>query len=269
MTLDETTSTIKYILLKTIESMSHKFNNVILFSGGVDSLLVAVLLNEILSKEKPIYLINTEFVTKKISSDRTNSILAANELKEKFPKRDFCLIENNITHKDFLKHEDRIKKLIYPKDKIMDMNIGTCLFFGAMSAAKFSKVVFLGCGADELFCGYNNHKKADVCLKKSVYNDVSNLFERNLGRDDRVISDNNVEARYPFLTEELIEAVLKINPCYLLDKKKTNKIILRKILEEAGFCRASKLKKTAMQYGSGINKWEKRECKNINKINNT
>ena len=37
--------------------------------------------------------------------------------------------------------------------------------------------------------------------------DLNRLWIRNLGRDDRAISDNGVEARFPFLDQKLIEAV--------------------------------------------------------------
>lgn len=63
-------------------------------------------------------------------------------------------------------------------------------------------------GADEVWAGYSRYKAA--LLKGGVEGlhtemslDLDRLWHRNMGRDDRVISHNGKEARYPFLDFDL------------------------------------------------------------------
>lgn len=71
-------------------------------------------------------------------------------------------------------------------------------------------------GADELFGGYTRHRNA---LKRtglqglhlSLDEDWQNISHRNLARDDRVVSDNGRQLRTPYLDEEFVEYVRKLN----------------------------------------------------------
>lgn len=67
-------------------------------------------------------------------------------------------------------------------------------------------------GADELFGGYRRHAKEFKVGGWSKLNDVlnedwENLPHRNLGRDDRVVSDHGRQLRTPYLDEELVSFV--------------------------------------------------------------
>ena len=71
-----------------------------------------------------------------------------------------------------------------------------------------SKVVFSGLGADEVWCGYSRYKTAAVrggvpAMKEEMSLDLDRIWHRNMGRDDRLISDNGKEARFPFLDIEI------------------------------------------------------------------
>ena len=52
-----------------------------------------------------------------------------------------------------------------------------------------------------------NKKLFDLILSK----DLNRLWIRNLGRDDRAISDNGKECRYPFLDEIVVSEIAKLN----------------------------------------------------------
>lgn len=57
-----------------------------------------------------------------------------------------------------------------------------------------------------------------IILNIYIFNfllDLNRLWIRNLGRDDRVISDNGKECRYPFLDELVVSALSKINFKYI------------------------------------------------------
>ncbi|EJW03112.1 hypothetical protein EDEG_02520 [Edhazardia aedis USNM 41457] len=273
------------------ESILYKIHGnkyIVLFSGGIDSILVAACLYWITDLNCPIYLINTSFYAdNKIASnsklnklynqinnkeeqnnktkilfgkDRSNGLEAYEKLKKAFKTSRFVFVENNISLSEYQDHLESIKKLVYPKTIPMDINIGACLYFSAKKAAEYGNVVFTGSGADEIFCGYNYHKKVaklDQCIIKDIYN----IYNKNLGRDDRVISHWNVEARYLFLDKIIIEFVLLLSQhtssIFFEEDMSLNKRILRKCLERFNLEELASIRKLAMQFGSGINNLEK------------
>lgn len=244
------------LMIEAIKKRCHSQPNVILFSGGIDSVLITALLHNIIDINLPIYLINTQFITNKTSFDRVNGRHAFDELKSIFPRRDFIFIENDISIDTLKLNLPHISTLIYPKTSVMDQNIGGCLFFSSMKASNFTNIIFVGSGADELFCGYLNHTN-ELNLKVRIKTDVENLYNRNLGRDDRVISDNNVESRYPYLDVDIVRFVymMPANCFYGIENGVTeNKAIIRNALRKVGVVNVCNVRKKAMQFGSGISK---------------
>jgi asparagine synthetase B (glutamine-hydrolysing) len=72
-----------------------------------------------------------------------------------------------------------------------------------------SKVVFSGLGADEVFGGYARYKTAFERggvqeMEQEMGMDLDRLWHRNMGRDDRAISDNGKETRFPFIDTNLM-----------------------------------------------------------------
>lgn len=68
------------------------------------------------------------------------------------------------------------------------------------------RVLLVGFGADEQLAGYGRHRTAFrsggwARLAQELERDLARLWQRNLGRDDRIISDSSREARHPFLDE--------------------------------------------------------------------
>jgi hypothetical protein len=120
----------------------------ILFSGGIDSTILAALSHIVLSGNEndlkiPFELINIASGPNPSSApDRLASIHAYHELK-KLPKsnqRDWRLIFIDITEDDILSKKKHITQLIYPKDTVMDFNIGTALWFGTRGIGRINNI---------------------------------------------------------------------------------------------------------------------------------
>ena len=138
----------------------------------------------------------------------------------------------------------------------MDQNIATCLYYSAKKASEISKVIFMGAGADELFGGYNAYKKDINHAKALMKEDILNLWDRNMGRDDRVISSLNVEARFPFLDLPIIMYSNNLNIDELISHE--DKVPIRNALRKFGFTKEADIKKRAMQFGSGLRDLERK-----------
>ncbi|EMG49919.1 hypothetical protein G210_5127 [Candida maltosa Xu316] len=145
-----------------------------------------------------------------------------------------------------------------------------------------AKVLFSGLGADELFAGYSRHEaifntkddsKDDSVryqeLQESLNYDISIIHQRNLSRDDRVISCWGKELRYPYLDENFINWVvstipptLKFKYEYIPNKKNkmvftpTRKYVLRKLAEYLDMGYVSQELKRAIQFGAKSAKLE-------------
>lgn len=78
-----------------------------------------------------------------------------------------------------------------------------------------SRVCFVGLGADEILGGYTRHraiwnKMGSNFVRKELIMDIAKLWRRNLGRDDRVVSNFSCEARHPYLDEDLLKYVFQL-----------------------------------------------------------
>ena len=87
--------------------------------------------------------------------------------------------------------------------------------------ASNSKVVFSGLGADEVFGGYARYKTAFERggiqeMNSEMGMDLDRLWHRNMGRDDRAISYNGKECRFPFLDTQLMRYLRECVPSDIL-----------------------------------------------------
>jgi len=130
--------------------------------------------------------------------------------------------------------------------------------------ASGARVLFSGLGADEHLGGYGRHRTAFRTsgwggLQKELELDVSRLWQRNLGRDDRCMSHHGKEVRFPFLDEDLSRF---LQDCPVADKCNPNlppgtgdKLILRAAALLMGFDPTVVHRtKRAIQFGSRISK---------------
>lgn len=234
----------------------------LLFSGGIDSVVLAALVLQLLQPFQELTLVNVSFIDgATASSPPAADTLAAeaswDNLRELFPDANVRFMPEQVTWDEMIRVEDHIRRLIYPKTSTMDLNIGMALWFAARAAP--GRVLLTGLGADEQLGGYGRHKKAwdksaYAGLRKELDLDLARLWERNLGRDDRVLSDSSKEARFPFLDHNVVQFLRAIPLDQIVDYRVPlgDKRILRLLAARMGLSSASTAVKRAIQFGSRI-----------------
>jgi asparagine synthetase B (glutamine-hydrolysing) len=124
-----------------------------------------------------------------------------------------------------------------------------------------ARILFSGLGADELLGGYGRHRTRYrlgglSAIENEIDADMSRLWYRNLGRDDRLVSDHGREIRQPFLDEDLISLVTSMPliacVCDLsLPAGIGDKALLRRAAARIGLPKvAIQRPKRAIQFGS-------------------
>ncbi|KAK8798802.1 hypothetical protein WA158_007886 [Blastocystis sp. Blastoise] len=125
------------------------------------------------------------------------------------------------------------------------------------------KLILSGTGADELYGGYTRHyalynKEGWKALENTLEMEYNRLWIRNLGyiHDDRCISSNGKEIRFPFLDEDIVQLTYSLPIYHLIDprlpKGQGDKLILRVLCKIYGLYSCIHLSKRAIQFGSRI-----------------
>lgn len=85
-------------------------------------------------------------------------------------------------------------------------------YFCSRLAAQHVKVILTGEGADELFAGYDYHKRVrdPATLHQELCRSVTTLHNINLQRADRLTMLHSIEARVPFLDTDFIALALTV-----------------------------------------------------------
>ncbi|DBA90990.1 TPA: hypothetical protein ACH3X2_004197 [Trebouxia sp. C0005] len=107
----------------------------ILFSGGVDSTLIAALAHQSLPIDVPIDLASVCF-KKGRSADRLAAQDALLELMQFAPTREWRLIQVDSSLEEVDQHRDWLLGLLRPSATVMDLNIGAALWMAARLRAK-------------------------------------------------------------------------------------------------------------------------------------
>ena len=222
----------------------------VIFSGGLDSSYLALLLKEI-SENIPLK-VKLYAVGAEGSQDVEAAIYAS-----KFLNMDLEICE--VTEELVREALPQVVKAI-GDDNLMKVGVGLTTYFATkMVADDGIKVAFSGQGADELFGGYKRYLKSfvDGTLNYDLRVDMSNMYHVNLERDDACSMLNGVELRLPFLDKTLVELVLNIpdNKKIVSMHEDMRKSILRKLAFEEGLeYEIAYRPKKAAQYGTGIDK---------------
>jgi asparagine synthetase B (glutamine-hydrolysing) len=224
--------------------------------------------------------------------DRLTGWTSHKELLGICPDRLWRFVSIDIPYSETLQHRPQIISLIHPHNTEMDLSIACALYFAARGSGQIpgdengcttsyvtpARVLLSGLGADELFAGYSRHATAfDHRGYKGLVDelelDFNRLGQRNLGRDDRVISHWGREVRYPYLDEDLVSWTLGLpvvekcgfgqgqsNGTDFTDHEyadiEPGKKLLRLLAWKLGLKRAALERKRAIQFGARTAKME-------------
>ena len=233
----------------------------VIFSGGVDSSYLALLLSEIAQNiplKIKLYAVGAEG-----SKDVEAAIYASKFLNLPL---EICEVTEEMIR-------DALPDVVNAigDDNLMKVGVGLTTYFATKMVAEDGiKVAISGQGADELFGGYKRYLKSfvDGTLNMELREDISNMYHVNLERDDACSMLNSVELRLPFLDEKVVELVLNIpdNKKIVSMHDDMRKSFLRKLAFEEGLdYEIAYRPKKAAQYGTGIDKiLRKKITKDIN-----
>jgi asparagine synthase (glutamine-hydrolysing) len=230
---------IKEKLLAAVEKRcGQKFG--ILFSGGVDSAVIA-LICRLLGKKFSCYTVGL-----KGSKDMAAAEAAAKRLKLKLVKKELSIpgIEK------LLKKAARI----IPLKDVVTVEVAA-VELAAIRLAKehHDRVLFTGLGSEEIFAGYHRHLQAKDA-NEECWQGLGLMWKRDFLRDCAIAASQKVAFLVPFLDRDLITAAMRIPAKWKISNSE-KKIILREVASELGLPRQFAFrKKYAAQYGSSVDR---------------
>ena len=247
-TISSAVEAYKKALIEAMEKRTQDFQKIgIIFSGGIDSVLVAYLA----AKMVPEVICYTCGV--KGSSDVVYARQIAGRLNLKLKVAEL--------------DEDAVEKLIPEVISVIeDANAGqvevALPVYSAVSLAHKDgmKVLLTGQGADELFGGYSWYakvaeKEGYTKLRERMVEDLLLLYKETLEREDKITMAHSIELREPFLDPEVIRVALatelRLN---VRDGRDTfGKHVHRKAAQSLGIPEDIAYRvKEAAQHGSGM-----------------
>jgi asparagine synthase (glutamine-hydrolysing) len=247
-TLEDAISTYKKALYNSIKKRSQDLSRIgIIFSGGIDSVLVAKIAKELV----PHVTCYTSGIAG--SDDIKFSKVIADQL-------DLDLKINELNIKDIETMLPNILNIIETTNSTqaeVSIPIYSALKLAAMDGLR---VVFTGQGADELFAGYPWYayiyaKYGAKKLKEYMIQDLLLLYKETLEREDKLAMSNSIEMREPFLDSDVVKTATSIDLRLNLAGKDDifGKRVHRELAIQVGIPKhIAYREKQAAQHGAGI-----------------
>ena len=236
-------------LLNSFRNLKSKSRSAVLFSGGVDSSLAALLTKQ--------HNLDTLLVTARCedSHDARASKKAAEAMS-------LDIIEVTIDSDGIWEIIPEIMQSTKKTDR-MNVEIAIPFFIAAREAHKRGyEVMVSGQGPDELFAGYARYEKMFIesgseTVEAALWNDYSITDEANIQRDTKVIECNGLKPFFPYLHRKFVECALSIPAEMNIDptKKPARKLMFRELAVLMGVPKQVAMQqKRATQYSSGTSK---------------
>jgi asparagine synthase (glutamine-hydrolysing) len=223
----------------------------VLFSGGVDSCMVAAVAREMCPHV-------TAYAGGVAGSPDLEAARAAAD-KMGLELRVHPLTSENLDELI----PDTVKAI--EDNGLMQVEVALPMFAALKLAAEDGvRVMLTGQGADELFGGYEWYppilaRDGDSAVIRAMWTDINNLYRDTLEREDKMSMWHSIELRVPFLDPHLIDRAMSIAPEHKIRNNgsldRMGKRIHRKLAAELGVPHeiAYRLKDGA-QHGSGIHR---------------
>ncbi len=210
----------------------------IMFSGGVDSALIAFLCKKF----------GGEFTCYTVGFVNSRDIVAARKAAELM----------GLELKEKVYSEDEIEKIISEvlpvigRNDVVNASVAAVAYAAILLAREDGiNALFSGLGSEEIFGGYQRHADA-ADINAECWKGLGNMWQRDLVRDCRLASHEGVSFLTPFLDQRLIQDAMRVPGNLKIDSLQ-KKIILRKAALSLGLPRQIAFrKKIAAQYGSGF-----------------
>lgn len=240
---------LKEFLIKSVEKRVSGLSEVgILFSGGIDSTIIAKIVDDLGIKTCLYSVGHKDSVDLKFAKETAATMSLHLKIK-------------TVDVEDVRKYLPLVLNAI-EEFNVMKIGVGMPAYIAAeMAHGDNLKVMLSGQGADELFGGYNRYLKLyqekGEMAQEDLKEDILNLYHVNLQRDDAVTMANSIELRVPYLDPDIINIAMNIPMKYKINKKDDTlrKCILREVGAELGVPEEIVTRpKKAAQYGSGIHK---------------
>jgi asparagine synthase (glutamine-hydrolysing) len=247
-TMASAVSAYQKVLLMSMKKRTQDFNRVgIIFSGGIDSVIVAWLAKKMVP----------EVICYTAGIEGSTDIAFARNIAKKLKLK---LRVNELTCKEV---EQMIPEII---NVIENTNAGQIeVAVPVYAAIKLAhedgiKVMFTGQGADELFGGYSWYtkvvqKEGYQKLREHMTEDLLLLYKETLEREDKIAMAHSIEMREPFLDMEIIRVSMHMD--LKLNVKSGDdafgKHVHRRLAQKLGIPKniAYRIKEAA-QHGSGM-----------------
>ncbi len=221
----------------------------VLFSGGVDSSLAALLAKQ---HCKDVLLITAR-------CENTHDAIIS---KKSAHALSLDLVEVRIDSENLWKTLHCIMQVIKKTDR-MNVEIAIPFFFASQEARKQGyEIMISGQGPDELFGGYARYEsmfidKGPEAVEKALWRDYSVTDEANIQRDSQVIEYHQLRPFFPYLHPKFVSCALTIPAVMNIDPQQTpaRKLMFRKLAVMMGIPEEiAILQKRATQYSSGTSK---------------
>ena len=227
---------IQYYFVKAIEKRCDNTEKPIacLLSGGLDSSLVAALVNDRL-KLKGIQ-IETYSIGLKDSEDLKYAKMVSEYLNTKHT-------EVIVTEKYLIDSIPEVIKAIESYDTTtIRASLGNYLLGKYISKNSECKVIFNGDGADELMGGYLYMEKCPdpIEFDKECRRLLSNIHKYDVLRSDKCISSHGLEPRTPFLDRSFVQRYLSLDPWVRYSPMLMEKQLLRNAFSKKYFVNSNR-----------------------------
>jgi asparagine synthase (glutamine-hydrolysing) len=186
----------------------------VIFSGGIDSVLISKLLQRE-GKNIICYCTGTE---------ESGDIIAARSVADDLGLE----LKITIIEEDMV--EDILPEVIRNVEEsgLLQVEVAIPMYLAAKLAAEDGiRVMFTGQAADELFAGYPWYN--DVLddygylrLHEKLWEDLTFLYTDTLEREDKLTMSHSIELRAPYLDRDVIQTAMRISPKLKIEGENDN-----------------------------------------------